>query len=102
MPYVIRSTGCQWVDQSEGYVLKAGESFSDVPFLPQESAHDVLIGQAKAALISTDMVSLRCFKAGVIFPTDWQTYVTALRAITNGLDTVSIRLPTPPAYPAGT
>lgn len=47
----------------------------------------------QAALDRSDMTALRCFKAGVSFPDEWKTYVTALR---NGT------LPTQPAYPKGT
>jgi hypothetical protein len=55
--------------------------------------------RAQVALDASDMVATRCFKAGVAFPTDWQTYVSDLRAIvSSGTGT----LPTAPAYPAGT
>lgn len=56
---------------------------------------------AKAALDKSDMTALRCFKAGVAFPAEWQTYVLALRAIVAGTSTVTV-LPTQPAYPVGT
>lgn len=58
--------------------------------------------QAANALPETDMVCLRCYKAGVPFPASWQTYTTGLRNIANGTDTTSTALPTKPAYPAGT
>lgn len=64
--------------------------------------HAALVASAKAALDITDMVCLRCYKAGVAYPSAWQTYTTALRAIVNGSDTTSTTLPTQPAYPAGT
>lgn len=57
---------------------------------------------ARDALDASDMVCLRCYKAGVAFPSAWQTYTTALRAIVNGTDTTSTTLPTQPSYPAGT
>ena len=54
---------------------------------------------AAAALVKTDAVAVRCFKAGVAFPADWQSYVSALRAIVAGGQGP---LPDMPAYPAGT
>lgn len=58
---------------------------------------------AQAALDKTDIVALRCFKAGVTFPTAWITYTAALRALvaTPASDPTQ-PLPTRPAYPAGT
>jgi hypothetical protein len=59
--------------------------------------------QAQAALDASDMVALRCFKAGVAFPSEWLSYVSALRAVvraTSGDPTQA--LPTRPAYPSGT
>lgn len=47
----------------------------------------------KHALERSDMVALRCLKAGVAFPQDWQEYCLALR---RG------ELPTQPTYPANT
>ena len=61
-----------------------------------------LQAQAQAELSSTDMVAMRCLKAGVAYPTAWQTYTQALRAIANGTDTTSAALPVQPAFPAGT
>lgn len=58
--------------------------------------------QAMATMQETDMVCLRCYKAGIPFPTEWQSYTNALRSIANGTDTSSTALPVKPAYPAGT
>ncbi|HET8686995.1 MAG TPA: hypothetical protein VFM18_10070 [Methanosarcina sp.] len=58
--------------------------------------------QAMVALTITDKVAYRCFKAGVPFPANWQTYTIALRAIVNGTDTTSTSLPIQPSYPKGT
>lgn len=58
-----------------------------------------LISQAQAALDKTDSVAIRCLKAGVAFPSEWQTYVTSLRAIVNS---GTGAMPTQPDYPAGT
>lgn len=57
---------------------------------------------AQTALDVSDVTALRCVKAGVAFPSDWRTYVVALRAIVNGSDTSSAELPTRPAWPEGT
>jgi len=59
--------------------------------------------QVQEALYETDNVAIRCFKAGIPFPSAWQTYTLALRALyvqTSGDNTLP--LPTKPAYPAGT
>lgn len=61
-----------------------------------------LQAQAQAALDKTDLVALRCFKAGVAFSPAWQSYTAALRAIASGADTASTGLPSQPACPSGT
>lgn len=58
-----------------------------------------LKSQAQTALNKTDLVALRCLKAGVSFPSEWQTYVTSLRSIASS-GTGS--LPDQPPYPIGT
>ena len=59
---------------------------------------------AQALLDKSDLVALRCFKAGVAFPAEWRTYSAALRAIVapswNG--DVTQAYPTTPSFPAGT
>ncbi len=46
--------------------------------------------------------AIRCFKAGIAFPADWQTYCVALRAIVNGTaNPMPTEMPPAPAYPAG-
>lgn len=57
--------------------------------------------QAQAALNKSDMVALRCVKAGVAFPAVWQTYTTALRAIVAAQSGTPGTLPVMPAYPSG-
>lgn len=66
-----------------------------------QQLHDDLVASAKSALDASDVVAIRCFKAGVQFSGTWVTYVAALRAIVNGTDTTSTVLPVAPAYPAG-
>ncbi|MFH1158909.1 MAG: hypothetical protein V1721_08575 [Pseudomonadota bacterium] len=58
-----------------------------------------LKGQALSALAKSDLVAIRCIKAGTLFPADWWEYVTALRAIMNG---AAEPLPAQPEYPEGT
>jgi hypothetical protein len=70
---------------------------------PAASPGPTLAAQAQAALDRSDMTSTRCFKAGVPFPADWQTYCVALRAIVGGTaGPMPTTLPAQPAYPAGT
>jgi hypothetical protein len=61
-----------------------------------------LQSDARTVLDVTDLVAFRCFKAGVPYPAEWQSYTLALRSIVNGTDTTSTSLPSKPAYPAGT
>lgn len=70
--------------------------------LTQAEIQSDLINKAILALEVTDRVALRCWKANVPFPIEWQIYTTELRAIVNGTDITSISLPTQPAYPSNT
>jgi hypothetical protein len=54
---------------------------------------------AMTALDTSDTTALRCFKAGVAFPVEWQNYTASLRGIVKS-DIGPI--PARPAYPAGT
>ena len=56
--------------------------------------------QAQAALEASDLTAIRCLKAGVAFPAEWQAYCTTLRAIVGG--GAAEALPPRPDYPAGT
>lgn len=69
-------------------------------FTPPVAPAASLVPAAKAALDASDRVAIRCIKAGVGYPADWQTYDAALRAIVAG--GTATALPTMPAYPAGT
>lgn len=57
--------------------------------------------EARAALDKTDMVAMRCMKAGVPYPAAWMTYTTALRAIISATGDAPA-LPSQPAFPKGT
>jgi len=52
-------------------------------------------------LAASDIVAIRCMKAGQPFPADWQAYTTALRDITKQADPLQVEWPTPPAIPSG-
>jgi hypothetical protein len=57
---------------------------------------------AQAALERSDIVAIRCVKAGIDFPAEWLAYVVELRAIIADPDGAETPLPTQPSYPAGT
>jgi hypothetical protein len=65
---------------------------ADVPVIDNKSL-------ALVALDTSDTTALRCFKAGVAFPVEWQNYTASLRGIVKS-DIGPI--PARPAYPAGT
>lgn len=54
---------------------------------------------AQMALDKSDITAIRCLKAEISFPAEWQNYVAALRVISNtGIGPI----PDQPAYPKGT
>lgn len=57
--------------------------------------------QIQSLLNDTDLVSSRCFKAGVAFPADWLTYTQNLRTLKASADPTQAP-PTKPTYPEGT
>ena len=58
---------------------------------------------AQSALDKTDIVALRCWKAGVNFPPAWQSFTKALRDIVRAASGDAPKaLPEPPPYPEGT
>ncbi len=65
-----------------------------------------LAAKAQALLDTTDAVALRCFKAGVAWPQEWQASVVSLRAFLAAKD-ATLEVPALPskdgrvAYPAG-
>ena len=58
--------------------------------------------EARTLLDKSDIVATRCFKAGVSFPAEWQTYVAELRVIISASTGTPATLPINPAYPVGT
>jgi hypothetical protein len=79
--------------------------YQAIPAAPAPTAADLWAayqGQAAAALFKTDGVAVRCLKAGVAYPANWQTYTADLRAIMATASGTPGTLPVAPAYPAGT
>lgn len=59
--------------------------------------------KAKAALDGSDIVAIRCAKAGVKYPAEWQEYDSALRAIVSSQSgDTGTAFPVRPDYPSGT
>ncbi len=81
------------------------EKDEEIAFLADQAALTAantstsLIAKAKALLDASDITYIRCGKAGVAWPPEWQTYVLALRLIVAS-GTGSI--PAQPVYPSGT
>ena len=96
---------------SRGNIIKTSTDLVPHEIVPAPVIQiNPLINQAQSALYTLDNgVVIRCFKAGVKFPTAWRDYSNALRNIVNGTDTTSTTLPSPPLkadgsvdYPSGT
>lgn len=75
--------------------LQAGTYGAIAPYLAPVISP---VGPALSALAASDDVFIRCGKAGIAFPAEWQTYVAALRAI---VSSGTGALPVCPAYPLG-
>lgn len=95
------------VDGSKHVVSGVGEelpegALSEPP--PPTDAALWLLAQSWAAgeLKRNDAVLLRCLKAGVAYPAEWQAYDAALRAIVRAESGDADAKPQRPAYPAGT
>lgn len=59
--------------------------------------------KAQALLYATDIVALRCWKAGVVYPPEWLDYTNKLRAIVRAPSGDSYAdFPPRPSYPEGT
>ena len=102
------------------YTRRGYERIQQIPLTDEEQAsHDAAIAawptiqmaslqlaNARSAIDESDMVALRCIKAGVAFPQNWQTYVQGLRAVIKAGGGPLPAIPTNPdgsiAYPQGT
>ena len=67
--------------------------------LEADKAAQQVKADALNAILKSDLVALRCFKAGVPYPADWKAHDGKLRGLING---GTGQLPELPAYPAGT
>jgi len=57
-----------------------------------------IVNEAKILLEKSDMVAIRCVKAGMGFPVEWKNYVETLREIVKGNESI---IPQTPDYPQG-
>jgi len=85
-----------------GSVLIASDEAQSLLAPTPDEIHQAFIATAQTALDKTDAVAIRCLKAGVAFPVEWQSYVSALRNIVSVSDITSTSLPVMPSFPAGT
>lgn len=93
VPFTIREGEEHWTEFQELLVqgLIPKEFYQTTCLVPIKT-------QAQEALALSDKVALRCFKAGVLFPPEWSSYVKALRAVfTTGIGP----LPLQPPFPEG-
>ncbi|HEY6020582.1 MAG TPA: hypothetical protein VIY48_12035 [Candidatus Paceibacterota bacterium] len=104
MGYAVKKDGTGWrAVETSADVDQTIETYQTLQPAPiYDSSSEKLKKSAIIALDKTDMVAIRCIKAGVVFPADWQSYTQSLRAIVNGTDTTTTTIPVAPAYPAGT
>lgn len=58
--------------------------------------------QVRILLEKSDLVALRCIKAGITFPDVWRTYVAELRASAGTVGIPTGALPYQPPFPVGT
>lgn len=77
------------------------DDFTQIWNVREKSEKELLAeitNEAVLALDKSDMVAIRCIKAGIAFPDEWKIYVEALRDVINGNSTT---LPETPLYPEG-
>lgn len=101
LPKTLSSTLVLKPTDSTAYNWSNGEWVPDVVAMSEIDKSN-LVANAKLALVKSDAVGLRCWKASVPFPPEWLAYDVALRAIVNGTNIFATVLPAQPAYPAGT
>lgn len=88
-----------------GQALAFGQAGEIVTIARAISAADELAAlkaEARAALVASDKVALRCAKAGVAYPPSWQAYDADLRSVLSATSSVGLEIPVHPQYPAGT
>lgn len=108
MSYAVRKDGLGWRAVDSAADVGKDETFSDAQPAPTSAqiaaeAWGAYQQQSILALEKSDMVALRCVKAGVAFPSTWQTFVAQHRAIiAAATGDPTAPQPVMPAYPAGT
>lgn len=80
-----------------------GASFVPPPVPPPTTEELWAAARTRRAplLQATDIIAIRCFKAGVEWPEDWKAYTQKLRDITKQPDPASLDWPTAPPIPDG-
>lgn len=89
----------------ELYNRAMAEEFGEVVayLRTDEQLLQVAKDSAGKMLVESDMVALRCFKAGVEFPESWKEYVQALRLVVRAAEWGDgVQIPPKPEYPQGT
>lgn len=81
MSYAIRKDNLGWRAVSGPEDVLEDEFFSKTTPPPPDTRWADYKAQAQTALEYTDLIALRCWKAEVPYPKDWQTYTAELRAI---------------------
>lgn len=107
MGYAISGSSMRAVDKHDE--LMDGEIFCEElpsPWPPKPSIEQLWLEyqeKAQALLDATDVVCLRCYKAGVPFPAEWLAHTNKLRTIVRASSGDPLaELPVRPEYPAGT
>lgn len=93
----------QWeAQQAPAWVHDGSVVLEEPEHLVRARAWAIHQAQAIAALQASDVVALRCLKAGISFPSAWMDYVDALREIVRTPTGEPGPLPARPDYPPGT
>lgn len=105
---VVSDEGTMYVPNDEGNRhyqevrewIDAGNTVES-EYTEEELAAKALVAfkaEVKSALDATTTTALRCYQAGIVFPTEWKTYIDALRGLLSATEVTT--LPTRPDYPA--
>lgn len=104
MSYAIRRDGLGWRAVSGPDDCTSDEVWqSDTPAPSGAGLLLPLQGEARSALIESDITVIRCAEAGVSVPAAWRDYRAALRAIVSAQSvSEGTQLPPRPEYPPNT
>lgn len=86
-------------EMTEGFTVN--DSFEQVWNIKEKTEAELnaeLVAKAHEMLEQSDNVAVRCFKAGITFPSEWEQYVVDLRRVVNG---ELSELPLMPEYTVG-